>query len=53
MGRGNESVIAKFGSHALDLFYGNVNFGNICFYMGKSENYGFFENYCSLRPEKW
>ena len=21
--------------------------------MGKSENYGFFENYCSLRPEKW
>ena len=24
----------------------------ILFYMGKSENYGFFENYCSLRPEK-
>ena len=23
------------------------------FYMGKSEYYGFFENYCSLRPEKW
>ena len=21
--------------------------------MGKSENYGFFENCCSLRPEKW
>ena len=21
--------------------------------MGKSEKYGFFENYCSLRPEKW
>ena len=21
--------------------------------MGKSENYGFFENYCSLSPEKW
>ena len=26
----------------LDLFYGKVNFGNIGFYMGKSENYGFF-----------
>ena len=22
-------------------------------YMGKRENYGVFENYCSLRPEKW
>ena len=21
--------------------------------MGKSENYRFFENYCSLRPENW
>ena len=21
--------------------------------MGKSEDYGFFENFCSLRPEKW
>ena len=30
-----------------------AKFGNIGFYMGKSENYGFFENYCSLRPEKW
>ena len=37
----------------LDLFYGKVKFGNIGFYIGKSENYGFFENYCSLRPEKW
>ena len=23
------------------------------FTWGKSEKYGFFENYCSLRPEKW
>ena len=37
----------------LDLFYGKVNFGNIGFYTGKSENHGFFDNYCSLRPEKW
>ena len=37
----------------LDLFYGKVNFENIGFYMGKSENFGFFVNYCSLRPEKW
>ena len=34
----------------LDLFYSNVNFGNIGFYMGKSENHGFFDSYCSLRP---
>ena len=26
----------------LDLFYSKVNFGNICFYMGKSENNGYF-----------
>ena len=25
----------------------------ILFYMGKVKNYGFFENYCSLRHEKW
>ena len=39
----------------LDLFYGKVNFGNIGFYMGKIENYGFFfffENDCNQRPEK-
>ena len=28
----------------LGLFYGKVKFGNIGFYMGNSENYGFFEN---------
>ena len=28
-----------------DLFYGKVKFGNVGLYMGKSENYGFFENY--------
>ena len=27
----------------LDLFYGKVKFGNIGFYIGKSENYGFFQ----------
>ena len=54
MGRGDESLIAKSRSlNDLDLFYSKVKFGNIGFYIGKSENYGFIENYCSLRPEKW
>ena len=30
----------------LTYFYGKVNFGDIG--MGKTEDYGFFENYCSL-----
>ena len=25
----------------------------LSFTWGKKENYGFSENYCSLRPEKW
>ena len=37
----------------LDLFYGKVKFGYLCFSMGKSENSGFFRNYCSLWPESW
>ena len=37
----------------LDLFYGKVKFGNIGFSMGKSENSGFFRNYCSQWPERW
>ena len=32
----------------LDLFYTKVKFGHIGFCMGKSENYLFFGNYCSL-----
>ena len=32
----------------LDLFYAKVKFGHIAFCMGKSENYLFFGNYCSL-----
>ena len=32
----------------LDPFYAKVKFGHIGFCMGKSENYLFFENYCSL-----
>ena len=31
----------------LDLFHGKVKFGNLCFSIGKSENSGFFRNYCS------
>ena len=31
----------------LDLFYGKVKFGNLGFSIGKSENSGFFRNYCS------
>ena len=50
----HETLYVAFGTlDDLDLFYGKVKFGNIGFYIGKSENYGFFENYCSLRPEKW
>ena len=37
----------------LDLFYGKVKFGNLGFSIGKSENSGFFRNYCSLWPESW
>ena len=32
----------------LDLFYGMVKFGNLGYSIGKSENSGFFRNYCSL-----
>ena len=53
-GRGLRTPGPPSGSaHDLDPFYGKVNFGNRGFYMGKSENYGFFKNDCSLRPEKW
>ena len=32
----------------LDLFYGKVKFGPLCFCMGKRWNNGFFGNYCHL-----
>ena len=35
----------------LDPFYAKVKFGHIGFCMGKSENYLFFRNYCSLRTQ--
>ena len=35
----------------LDPFYSKVKFGHIGFCMGKSENYLFFRNYCSLRSQ--
>ena len=35
----------------LDLFYAKVKFGHIGFCMGKSENYLFFGNFCSLRSQ--
>ena len=37
----------------LDLFYGKVIFGNLGFSIGKSENSGFFRNFCSQWPESW
>ena len=43
----------------LDLFYGKVKFGPLCFCMGKKVNNGFFRNYCRLwfetsnRLSKW
>ena len=35
----------------LDLFYSKVQFGNLGFSIGKSENSGFFRKYCSQWPE--
>ena len=35
----------------LDPFYAKVKFGHIGFCIGKSENYLFFGNYCSLGPQ--
>ena len=35
----------------LDPFYAKVKFGHIGFCMGKSENYLFFRNCCSLRSQ--
>ena len=37
----------------LDLFYGKVKLGHIGFSMGKSENSGFFRNYCSQWTLSW
>ena len=34
-------------------FYAKVKFGHVGYCMGKSENYLFFENYCSLRSQSW
>ena len=36
----------------LDPFYAKVKFGHIDFCIGKSENYLFFGNYCSLGSQK-
>ena len=35
----------------LDPFYAKVKFGYIGFWVGKSENYLFLGNYCSLRTQ--
>ena len=37
----------------LDLFYGKVKFGPLCFCMGKRENNGYFRSYCSLWCQSW
>ena len=37
----------------LDLFYVEVKFGHIGFWTGKSENYLFFGNQCSLRSQSY
>ena len=46
-----QCIHRSWACNVLDLVYGKVNFGNIGFYMEKSENCGFFENWCSLRPD--
>ena len=37
----------------IDLFYGKVKFGPLCFCMGKRWNNGFFGNYCCLWYQSW
>ena len=37
----------------LDLFFGNVKFSNLGFYIEKCDIDGFFGNYCSLLPGNW
>ena len=48
---GNQALQSLYngdpGLTDLDLFYGKVKFGNLGFSIGKSENNGFFRNYCS------
>ena len=44
----NHSLFKLSPSSDLDLFYGKVKFGYLGFSKGKSENSGFFRNYCSL-----
>ena len=46
---GGTKVCSRHLGHLsdLDLFYGKVKFGNLGFSIGKSENNGFFRNYCS------
>ena len=43
-------TVGRFGTD-FDPFYFNLKFGHIGFCMGKSENYLFFGNYCSLRSQ--
>ena len=49
----HHSLFKWWPSSDLDLFYGKVKFGKLCFSKGKSESSGFFRNYCSLWPESW
>ena len=37
----------------LTYFTGKVKFCNLGFSIGKSENSGFWRNYCSQQPESW
>ena len=46
----HHSLFKWWPSSDLDLFYGKVKFGNLGFSIGKSENSGFFWNYCSQWP---
>ena len=46
----HHSLSKWWPSSDLDLFYGKVKFGNLGFSIGKSENSGFFWNYCSQWP---
>ena len=51
--QGNDNLMTWWPWSDLELFYGKVKFGNLCFSKGKSENSGFFRDYSSLWPESW
>ena len=46
----NSAKIGRREFFPFYVFYDKVKFGNLGFSKGKSENSGFFRNYCNQRP---